>query len=77
MRRRGPFLNDISTGASDRERHGLRRTSARIVHVWIAEINAALAELKPTPQEHEDIMAEGSRISRRLKRRLKADEPAR
>ena len=48
-----------------------------IVHVWTAEINAALAELKPTPQEHEDIMAEGSRISRKLKRRLKADEPAR
>ena len=39
-----------------------------IVHVWTAEMNAALAELKPTPQEHEDIIAEGSRISRRLKR---------
>jgi hypothetical protein len=46
----------------------------KIVHVWTAEIDAALAELKPTPQEHEDIMAESSRISRRLKRRLKADE---
>jgi len=48
-----------------------------IVRAWRAEINTALAELKPTPQEHDDIMIKGSRISRRLKRRLKADEPDR
>jgi hypothetical protein len=49
----------------------------KIVRAWAAEINAALTELKPTPQEHEDIIAEGSRISRTLKRRLNADEPSR
>ena len=47
----------------------------KIVRAWTAEINAALAELKPTPQEHEDIMTEGCRISRTLKRELKSDEP--
>jgi hypothetical protein len=44
---------------------------------WTAAIDDGLAELKPTRQEHEDIIAEGSRISRILKRQLKSDEPDR
>jgi hypothetical protein len=42
---------------------------------WTVGIDDLLAELKPTSQAHEDIMTEGSRISRTLKRRLKSDEP--
>jgi|SRR4051812_42808507 hypothetical protein len=49
----------------------------RIVPAWTTETNAALAELTPTSEEHDDIITTGSRIGRRLKRRLKADEPAR
>jgi hypothetical protein len=45
------------------------------VRAWTAGIDDVLAVLKPTPQEHEDIMTEGSRISRMLKRQLKSDEP--
>jgi hypothetical protein len=37
-----------------------------IVRAWAAEINAVLAELRPSPQEHEDIITKGSRISRVL-----------
>jgi hypothetical protein len=42
---------------------------------WTVGIDDLLAELKPTSQEHGDIMAEGSRIGRTLKRQLKSDEP--
>jgi hypothetical protein len=49
----------------------------RIVPAWTTETNAALAELTPTSEEHDEIMTRGSRIGRRLKRRLKADEPDR
>jgi hypothetical protein len=45
------------------------------VRAWTAGIDDVLAELKPTPEEHEDIMTEGRRISRMLKRQLKSDEP--
>jgi hypothetical protein len=37
-----------------------------IVRAWAAEINAVLAELRPSPQEHEDLITKGSRISRVL-----------
>jgi hypothetical protein len=42
---------------------------------WTAGINEALANLKPTSQEHEDILIESGQISRTLKRQLKSDEP--
>lgn len=42
---------------------------------WTVGIDDLLAELKPTPQEHEDITTEGRRISRTLERQLKSDEP--
>jgi hypothetical protein len=42
---------------------------------WTTGIDDVLADLKPTPHEHEDIMIEGSRISRTLKRQVKSDEP--
>jgi hypothetical protein len=47
------------------------------VSEWRAAIDGGLVELKPTRQEHEDIIIEGSRISRILKRQLKSDEPDR
>jgi hypothetical protein len=42
---------------------------------WTARIDAAIAELKPTPREHEDIVVEAGRIIRTLKRQLKPDKP--
>jgi len=42
---------------------------------WKARIDAVVAELKPTPREHEDIMVEAGRISRNLKRLLQGQEP--
>jgi hypothetical protein len=37
--------------------------------------HAVVAELKPTPREHDDIMSEAGRISRNLRRVLRAQEP--
>ena len=41
---------------------------------WARRIDAVVAELNPTQREHADIMIEAGRISRILKRQLKADE---
>jgi hypothetical protein len=42
---------------------------------WKARIDAVVAELKPTPQEHADIMIEAGRISRNLKIILQKQGP--
>jgi hypothetical protein len=42
---------------------------------WKARIDAVVAELKPTPQEHADIMIEAGRISRNLKSILQKQGP--
>jgi hypothetical protein len=44
---------------------------------WTHRIDTVVAELKPTPREHEDILIEAGRISRTLKHQLKPDEPQR
>jgi hypothetical protein len=45
------------------------------VRAWTAGLNEALAELRPTSQEHEGIVIESGRISRALKGQLRADGP--
>jgi hypothetical protein len=42
---------------------------------WKVQIDAVVAELKPTAREHDDIMSEAGRISRNLRRVLRAQEP--
>jgi hypothetical protein len=37
---------------------------------WTLKVSTALAELKPTKREHEDILIEAARMSGRLKREL-------
>lgn len=44
--------------------------------IWMARVDAVLADLKPTAREHEDIVIEAVKVSVRLKLEISAEEPA-
>jgi len=41
---------------------------------WTATVSAVLVELKPTKRQHEDILIEAGRMSRRLKREVAGND---
>jgi hypothetical protein len=41
---------------------------------WTGRVSAVLVELKPTKRQHEDILIEAGRMSRRLKREVAGND---